>query len=70
MTKKELAKKLNVASYHVDDYAWEVSSDAVLKLVNETEQLHKPVVSGSCDHKEVISVRHAYKCSKCGELLV
>jgi len=28
------------------------------------------LVSGSCDHKEVISVRHAYKCSKCGELLV
>lgn len=41
MTKQELADRLKVASYHVDDYAWNVSSDAVLQLVNEIEQSHK-----------------------------
>jgi hypothetical protein len=41
MTKQELAQKLKVASYHVDDYAWDVSSDAVLQLVNQIEQSHK-----------------------------
>jgi hypothetical protein len=41
MTKYELAEKLKVPSYHVEDYAWDVSSDAILKLVNEIEQSHK-----------------------------
>lgn len=39
------------------------------ELEAQIEALHKHNVSGSCDHKNVVKVRHAYKCSTCGELL-
>jgi len=35
-------------------------------LIHCFEQLQKHNVSGSCDHKNVIQVRWAFKCSDCG----